>query len=124
VGDLVLLDLELALVRQNLPRRARMVGAGRDPVAARLQYLDRPRLRVRSLGLLHDSFDAVPGDTTVDEHDVPVEPGDACSAKRQRLDRQLELIAALRPDLRLALLHSRPDSTPGSTSYRSRRGPT
>ena len=40
--DLGLLDLELALVGEDLPRRAGMVGDGRDPVRARLEDLDRP----------------------------------------------------------------------------------
>ena len=47
--DLRLLDLELALVRQNLPRGPGVVGRRRDPVRARLQDLDRPGLGVGAL---------------------------------------------------------------------------
>src|SRR2546423_587987 len=44
VCDLALLFLELALVRQHLPRRARMRCARLDPVGRRLEHLDRTRL--------------------------------------------------------------------------------
>ena len=47
VVDLLGLDLELLLVRQHLPRRARMLGRGRlDAVGRRLEDLDRARLGV------------------------------------------------------------------------------
>ena len=96
VVDLLLLDLQLALVGQHLPRRARMVGDRRDPLRARLEDLDgarlgvvrawtcpRPRARGRRGSRRH-------------EHDVAVEPRDAGAAERERVDRQLELVAARR----------------------------
>ena len=61
VGDLLGLDLELALVRDDLPRRARMVGELGDAVRRGLDDLDRPRLRVRLLGLADDGADLVAG---------------------------------------------------------------
>ena len=94
VVDLLGLDLELALVGQHLPRRARMVGDRRDPLGARLEDLDRARLGVGALALRDDRADAVARDRVADEHDVAVEPRDARAAVGERVDAQVELVAA------------------------------
>jgi len=43
------LDLELALVWQDLPGRAGVIRTRRDPVGSRLEHLDRPALGIRAL---------------------------------------------------------------------------
>src|SRR5205085_471057 len=95
--DLALLLLELPLVRQHLPRRARVRRAGLDAVRRGVDDLDRARLAVVALRLRHDSPDAIAGHRALDEHDVAVEPRHAVAAVGERVDRQLELSAALRP---------------------------
>ena len=73
VADLLLLDRELALVGQHLPRRAGMVGQRRDALGAGLEDLDRPRLGVGALALRHDRADAVARHGAGDEDDVALE---------------------------------------------------
>ena len=46
---------QLALVGQHLPGHAGVVGDGRDPLGARLEHLDRARVRVAALALVHDA---------------------------------------------------------------------
>ncbi len=94
VADLLGLDLELALVGEHLPRRARVVGDGRDPVGRRLEDLDRARLGVRALGLADDGAHAVAGQRAGDEDDVAVQPRDAVAPVGEGVDGQLELGAA------------------------------
>ena len=95
VGDLLGLDLELALVREHLPRRAGMVGGRRDPVARRLQDLDGARLGVRALRLPDHCEDAIAGHGARDEDHVAVLTArDAVAAVGERLDGELELVAA------------------------------
>ena len=55
-------------------------------------------MRVAALALVHDRAHAVAGDRARDEHHVAAvaEPRDALAAERERLDPQLELVAALR----------------------------
>ena len=72
VLDLLLLDLELALVGQHLPRRARVVGDLGDAVGRGLEDLDRARLGVGALGLADHGADAVAGHGAGDEDDVAV----------------------------------------------------
>ncbi len=91
VADLLGLDLELAVVREHLPRRAGMVGDRRDPVRRGLEDLDRPRLGVRALGLADDGAHAVARQRAGDEDDVAVEPRHAVAAVGERIDGQLEL---------------------------------
>ena len=70
LGDLLLLDLELALVGQHLPRRPGVVGDGRDAVRRGLEYVDRARLGVGALGLGDHRAHAVAGQAAGDEDDV------------------------------------------------------
>src|SRR6202020_1089240 len=97
--DLRLLELELALVWKHLPRRSGMVGEGRDPVRARHQHLDGARLGVGALALADHRADAIARDRALDEHDIAVQACDAGAAVRERVDPQLELVAALRAGL-------------------------
>ena len=94
VIDLLLLDLELALVAEDLPGCAGMLGERRDPLRTRLKDLDRSRLGVGALGLRHDGEHAIARNPALDEHDVAVAAGDPGAAVGERIDRQLELIAA------------------------------
>ena len=82
---------------QHLPRRARMVGDLGDAVRRGLDDLDRARLRVRLLGLADDGAHAVAGHAAGHEHDVALEAGDAVAAVGERIDRELEHVAARRP---------------------------
>src|SRR5262249_20600532 len=52
LGYLGALDLQLALVGEHLPGNARVLGAGRDPLAAGHQHLERARVRVAALALV------------------------------------------------------------------------
>ena len=70
VANLGLLLLELALVRQHLPRRARVGRHRLDAVGARLQQLDQLGLRPRALRLSDPHAHAVTGNGAADEHDV------------------------------------------------------
>ncbi len=67
------LDLELALVGEHLPRRARVVGDRRDAVGGGLEDLDRAGLGVGALGLADDGAHAVARQAAGDEHDVAVD---------------------------------------------------
>ena len=128
LADLLGLDLELALVRQHLPRRARVVGARRDPVGRRLEHLDRARLGVRALGLPDHRPHAVAGHGAGHEHDVAVAARDAVAAVGERVDRQLQLVAARRPGLGGGGGHpstvacARPRSAPSCGSRCAARG--
>ena len=81
---------------QHLPRRARMVGDLGDAVRRRLDDLDRARLGVRLLGLADDGAHAVAGNAAGHEHDVALEARDAVAAVGERIDRELEHVAARR----------------------------
>jgi len=70
VVDLLLLDGELALVGQHLPRDARMIGARRDPLRAGLEHLQRARLGIGALALGDDRPHAITGNRAGDEDDV------------------------------------------------------
>ena len=94
LAHLARLDLELALVRQHLPGSAGMVGGRRDAVRRRLEHLDSAGLGVRALGLADDGTHAVARHRARDEDDVAVEPRDAVPAVGERVDGQLELVAA------------------------------
>ena len=96
LGDLRPLDLELALVGQDLPRRAGVPGARRDPVGRRLEHLHRAGLGVVALALGDQRANAVAGHGAGDEDDVAVQPRHAVAAEREALDAQIELVAALR----------------------------
>jgi hypothetical protein len=63
-----------------------------DPQRARLEHLDRERLRVPPLNLRHARPHAVPRQAAPHEDDEPVQPGDAVPTKGQRLDGELELL--------------------------------
>ncbi len=91
VVDLLALDLQLLLVRQHLPRRARMLGDGGDAVRTRLQHLLRYRLAVVALRLRHLHAHAVAGDRALHEQHVAVVAGDAVAAEGETVDRDLEL---------------------------------
>ena len=94
VRDLLGLDLELALVREHLPRRARVVGDLRDAVRRGLEDLDRAGLGVGLLGLADDGAQAVAGHPARHEDDVAVTARDAVAAVGERIDGELELVAA------------------------------
>jgi hypothetical protein len=96
--DLLLLDLELALVREHLPGDAGVRGERLDPLGARLEHLEGARVRVAALALVHDGAHAIAGNRAGDEHDVAAvaDSRDALAAERQRFDLQLELVASLR----------------------------
>ena len=91
VADLLGLDLELALVGQDLPRRAGMVGDRRDAVGRGREDLDRARLGVRPLGLADHRADAVARQRAGDEDDIAVEAGDAVAAVGEGVDGEFEL---------------------------------
>ena len=74
-----------------------MIGDRRDAVRAGLEDLDRARLRVGPLALADHRPHAVAGHGAGDEHDVAVGARDARAAEGERVDRQLQLVAALRP---------------------------
>ncbi len=121
VVDLGALDLELALVRDHLPRHAGVRRGRRDPLGARLEHLQRARVRVAALALVHDRAHAVAGDRAGDEHDVAAvaESRDALAAERERVDRQLQLVAALRARRALrprGSLDAHADATSSSSS--------
>ena len=99
--DLLLLDLELALVAELLPGSAGMGGLRRHPVGPRLEHLDGARVGVAALALAHAGADEVARERAVDEHDVAaVGARDARAAEGQRADAQLELVADRRPRCR------------------------
>ncbi len=83
---------------QHLPRRAGVVGARRDAVGRRLDDLDGARLGVGALGLADDGAHAVAGNGAGHEHDIAVTARDAVAAVGERVDRQLELVAARRAE--------------------------
>src|SRR5664280_2269744 len=95
--DLLALDLQLALVRQHLPRHAGVVGDGSDALGARLEHLQRASVRVASLALVHYGAHEVAGDRAGDEHHIATvaETRDALAAEGERLDAQLQLVATL-----------------------------
>jgi hypothetical protein len=95
--DLGALDLELALIREHLPGNAGVVRNRGDPLGAGVEHLERARVRVVALALVHDGSHAIARNRTGDEHHVSTvtQPGDALAAERERLDLKFELIAAL-----------------------------
>src|SRR5262249_38586490 len=97
------LDLQLARVGQHLPGDAGVARHGCDPLGARLEQLERAGVRVAALALVHERAHPVAGDRVGDEHDVAVlaEPGDALAAVGERVDLELQRLAALRPPRRV-----------------------
>src|SRR5262249_32702660 len=85
------------LIGHDLPRRARVVGPRRDAVGRRRDDLDQPRLAVVALALGHLGADRVAGQRAGDEDDpAAVVAGDAGAAEGERVDLQLDRLAALR----------------------------
>jgi hypothetical protein len=80
VHHLGLLLLELALVRQHLPRRARVRRARLDPVGRRLDQLRYAGLAIAPLALEDARTYAVAGDRTLHEQDVAAGARDAAAA--------------------------------------------
>ena len=74
-----------------------MLGLRRDPLGARLEHLERACVRVAALALVHDRPHPVAGDRAGDEHHIAAvtPPRHALTAEGQRVDLQLELVAAL-----------------------------
>src|SRR5439155_15578114 len=93
--ELRALYLELALVREHLPRHAGMRGARGDALGRGLAPVDRTDLLVRALALVNHPEHAVAGDRDGHEHDVAAlaEPRDALAAEGERLHLQLDPIA-------------------------------
>jgi hypothetical protein len=89
------LDRELALVGEHLPRCPGVRRARLDPLGARLDELGRARLGVGALALCDPSPNAVAGNGPRDEDDVPVEARDPRPTEGERVDDELEFIAAL-----------------------------
>ena len=93
-----LLDLQLALVGQHLPGGARVIGHGRDPVGTVLKYLHRPGLGIGPLALADHRANPVPRQRAGHENHVAVEPRDPRPAVGERVNRQLQFVAALGAD--------------------------
>ena len=97
VAHLHLLLRKLCLVREILEAAAaarRKVGARRvDPLRPWLQDLGRERLGVTALDLGHARANAVARQPAPDKDDEAVEPRNAVSSERQRVDVELELVA-------------------------------
>jgi hypothetical protein len=96
VGDLLGLLGELDLVRHPLPggagaRLAVVQAAVGDPLGARTQDLDRPRLAVVALRAHDPGPDEVAGERAADEDDVAVDARDAAAALGERVDLEVEL---------------------------------
>ena len=72
-------------------RRARL-----DAVGARLEQLHRVGLRERALRLRHARADPVARQAAAHEHDEALGAGHARAAVGERVDLELELVAALR----------------------------
>ncbi len=100
--DLALLDLELTLVGELLPRRTGMVGECRNAIRSRLEQLGRASLSVGALAMVNPGAHEIPRECAVDEDDVATQPRDAGATERERVDAQLELIADGRSRDRLA----------------------
>ncbi len=129
LAHLGLLDLQLTLVGDDLPGDPRVRSAGGDPLGARREHLDGARVGVAALALVHDRPHAVAGDRTGDEHHVAAavlpggvlaQPRHALAAERQRVDLELQLIAALRPSLGGRRAHCAPTSSSSSAFWACR----
>ena len=74
-----------------------MVGKRRDPLRARLEQLQRARVRIAALAPVHDGAHPIAWDRVGDKHDVATlaEARHALAPERERLDPQLEHCAAL-----------------------------
>jgi hypothetical protein len=95
VADLRLLLLELALVREHLPRRAGMRRGRLDALRARLDELDQLGLGPRALRLADARTDAVARHRAAHEDDVArLGARDARAAVGEPVDRELELVTA------------------------------
>ena len=96
LAHLVRLGRGLHLVAQVLKAAAAARGevvAGRlDAVGARLDDLERGRLRVAPLHLRHAREHGVAGQPAAHEDDEPVQPRDAVAAVGERVDAELELL--------------------------------
>ena len=106
VHHLGLLLLELALVRQHLPRRARMRRPRLDPVGRRLEQLGHARLAIAPLALEDTRAYAVTRDRALHEQDIAAGARDAAAAVGERLDHELELVADRRAGACLGLCHA------------------
>ena len=109
-----------------------MVGQRRDPLGAGLEHLQRARVRVAALALVDDGAHAVPGDRARDEDDVAArgragrslaargihaaQPRDPLAAEGERVDPQLQLVAALRSLLERPGAHGVPGAPTSSSS--------
>jgi hypothetical protein len=99
IPDLPRLRLDLSLVGEVLeaaPAAGGIVGARRlDALGPGPEELDRERLGMVALHLGDARANGVARQAAADEDDEAVEPGDAVAPVRQRVDRQLELLAHL-----------------------------
>src|SRR4051794_592851 len=79
--------LEAATAASGVVRTRRL-----DALRAGMQHLGRKRLRVTALDLRHTRPHGVAGKAAPHEDDEAVQPRDAVSAVRERVDRELELL--------------------------------
>ena len=111
VAYLRLLLLELALVGQHLPGRARMRRHRLDAVRARLDQLDQLGLGPGALRLPDPSAHAVARHGAADEHDVArLRARDTGASVGEAIDAEFELIAAAGPGTSCLLLTGRQPS--------------
>ena len=74
-----------------------MIGERRHAIGRGLEQLDEAGMGVAALALRDDGAHTIPGHAAGHEHDVTavVHAGDALTAEGERVDRQLELLAAI-----------------------------
>ena len=95
--DLTLLDLQLALVGDDLPGDSRVICPRGDPLWARLEDLEGARMGIAALALVDYGAHAVAGNGSGDEDHIATvtETRHALASEGERVDLQLELVSSL-----------------------------